>query len=64
MIMIDLFNNKIEKKINIIIFSLLQQYTKELTILYFSFYNWREISKMKIKTDELLNELGFFQIII
>ena len=58
--MIKLFNEKIEKKINIKIFSLTKKYIKELTIFYFSFYNWREITKIKVKTDELLNELGFF----
>ena len=60
MIMIKLFDNKIEKKTNIKIFSLTKKYTKELTIFYFSFYNWREITKIKVKTNELLNELGFF----
>ena len=58
--MIKLFDNKIEKKINIKIFSLAKKYTRELTIFYFSFYNWREITKIQVKTDELLNELGFF----
>ena len=60
MIMIKLFDNKIEKKINNKLFSLTKKYTKELTIFYFSFYNWREITNIKVKTDELLNELGFF----
>ena len=58
--MIKLFNNKIEKKIKIKIFSLTKKYTKELTMFYFSFYNWREITKVKVATDEVLNELGFF----
>ena len=58
--MIKLFDNKIEKNINIKIFSLTKKYAKELTIFYFSFYNWCEITKSKVKTDELLNELGFF----
>ena len=56
--MIKLFDNKIEKKINIKIFSLTKKYTKELTTFYFSFYNWREITKIKVKTDEILTELG------
>ena len=60
MIMIKLFDNKIEKKIDIKIFSLTKKYTRELTIFNFSFYNWREITKIKVKTDELLDELGFF----
>ena len=60
MIMIKLFDNKIEKKINIKIFSLTKKYTKELTTFYFIFYNWRETTKIKVKTDELLDELGFF----
>ena len=58
--MIKLFDNKIEKRISIKIFSLTKKYIRELTIFYFSFYNWREITKIKVKTDELLNELGFF----
>ena len=56
--MIKLFNNKIEKKINIKVFSLTKKYTKELLIKYFSFYNWREITKVKVKTEEILKELG------
>ena len=60
--MMKLFDNKIEKNINTKIFSLTKKYTKELTIFYFSFYTWREITKIKVKTDELLNELGFFKI--
>ena len=56
--MIKLFNNKIEKKLNIKIFSLAKKYTKELTIHFLSFYNWREIRRIKAKTDELLNEIN------
>ena len=56
--MIKLFNDKIDKKINIKIFSLTKKYTKGLTTFYFSFYNWREITKIKVKTDEILTELG------
>ena len=56
--MIKLFNDKIDKKINIKIFSLTKKYTKELTTFYFSFYNWREITRIKTKTDEILTELG------
>ena len=56
--MIKLFDDKIKKKINIKVFSLTKKYTKELLIKYFSFYNWREITKVKVKTEELLKELG------
>ena len=56
--MIKFFNDKIEKKINIKVFSLTKNYTKELLIKYFSFYNWREIARIRVKTDELLTELG------
>ena len=56
--MIMLFNEKIENKINIKVFSLTNKYTKELLILYFSFYNWREIAKIKFKSREILKELG------
>ena len=56
--MIKLFNKKIEKKIIIKVFSLTKKYTKELLIKYFSFYNWREITKVKVKTEEILKELG------
>ena len=37
MTMMKLFNNKIENKIDIKIFSLTKKYTKELSILYSSF---------------------------
>ena len=56
--MIKLFNKKTEKKINIKVFSLAKKYTKELLIKYFSFYNWREIAKIKVKAEEILKELG------
>ena len=56
--MIKLFDKKVENKIQIKIFSLTKKYTKELLILYFSFYNWREISKIKTQTEEILQELG------
>ena len=56
--MIKLFNKKTEKKINIKVFSLTKKYTKELLIKYFSFYNWREIAKIKVKAEEILKELG------
>ena len=56
--MMKLFDNKIEKNINIKIFSLAEKYTKELTRFYFSFHNWREITKVKVNIDELPNELG------
>ena len=56
--MIKLFNDKINKKINIKVFSLTKNYTKELLIKYFSFYNWREITKVRVKTEEILKELG------
>ena len=56
--MIKLFNDKIDKKINIKVFSLTKKYTKELLIKYFSFYNWREITRIKVKTAELLTEIG------
>ena len=56
--MFKLFNEKIEKKLNIKVFSLTKKYTKELLIKYFSFYNWREIAKIKVKTEEILKELG------
>ena len=56
--MIRLFNDKIEKKIKIKIFSLTKKYTRQLLTLYFSFYNWREIAKVKVKTEEILKELG------
>ena len=58
MTMTKLFNNKIEKKINIKVFSLTKNYKKELLIKYFSFYNWREITNIKAKTEEILQELG------
>ena len=57
--MIKLFNNKIEKKINIKVFSLTKKYTKELLIKYFSFYNWCEIARIKARTEEVFTELGF-----
>ena len=53
-----LFNHKINKKLNIKIWSLTQKYTKELTALYLSFYKWREIIRLRSKTDEILTELG------
>ena len=56
--MIKLFDNKNEKNTNITILSLTKSYTKELTMFYFSFYNWREIAKVKAKTKEILKELG------
>ena len=56
--MIKLFNKKTERKINIKVFSLTKKYTKELLIKYFSFYNWREIAKIKVKAEEILKELG------
>ena len=56
--MVKLFSNKIEKKINVKIFSLTKKYTKELLIKYFRFYNWREIARAKARTDEVLQELG------
>ena len=59
MIMIKLFHNKTEKKISMKICSLTKKYTKELAIFYFGFYNSREVAKVKVKTDEVLNELGF-----
>ena len=55
--MLKFFSTKIEK-INIKVFSLTKKYTKELLIRYFSFYNWREIAKIKVKTEEILKELG------
>ena len=55
---------KNEEKIDIKKFSLTKTYTRELTIFCFCFYNWREITEIKVKTDELLNELGFFSITI
>ena len=64
-----LFNNKIERKIKIKIWSLTKKYARELTAFYFSFYNWRELSKIKVQTprqrlasfatEEILTELGF-----
>ena len=57
--MVGLFNDKIERKINIRILSLTKKYTKELEMFCFSVYNWCEITKVKVKTDELLNELRF-----
>ena len=56
--MIKLFDDKIKRKINIKVFSLTKKYIKELLIKYFSFYNWREIAKIKVKTEEILKELG------
>ena len=56
--MIKLFDKKIEKKINIKVLSLTKKYTRQLISLYFSFYNWREITRIRAKTDELLTELG------
>ena len=56
--MIKLFDDKIKKKINIKVFSLTKKYTRQLLIKYFSFYNWREIAKVKVKTKEILKELG------
>ena len=56
--MIKLFDKNLEKKIKIKIFSLTKKYTRKLLILYFSFYNWREIAKIKVKTEEILTELG------
>ena len=58
--MIKLFNDKIDKKLKVKIFSLTKKYTRELTTFYFSFYNWREIAKIKAKTEEILTELGIF----
>ena len=55
--MIKLFNETIEKKIDFKVFSLTKKYTKELLILYFSFYNWREIAKIKVKTEEILKRI-------
>ena len=55
--MIKLLNNKIEKKIHVKNFKLTKKSTKELTNLFFSFYNWRETTKIKVKTDELLKEI-------
>ena len=57
--MIKLFNDKTEKKINMKISSLTTNYTKELMILYFSFYSWRETTKIKVKTDEISTQLRF-----
>ena len=57
--MIQLFNKKTEKKINIRIFSSTKKYTKGLMISYFSFYNWREIARIKEITDEILTEFEF-----
>ena len=56
--MIKLFDSKTEKNKNIKIFSLTKKYTKEKTVSSFSFYNWREMTKIKVKTDEILNEFG------
>ena len=51
--MISLINDKIEKKSKIEIFTLTRKHTKELLILYFRFYNWREISKIRAGTEEI-----------
>ena len=56
--MIKLFNDRIDRKIKIKIFSLTKKYTRQLISLYFSFYNWREITKVKTITEGILNELG------
>ena len=56
--MIKLFNDKIEKKINIKIFSLTKKYTKDLLIKYCSFYFWKEIAKIRVKSEKILKELG------
>ena len=56
--MIKLFNTNIEKRIKFKVFSLTKKYTKKLLTLYFSFYNWREIAKVKIITEDILNQLG------
>ena len=54
-----LFSDKTLHKIDIKIFTLAKKLTKEKLLLYFSFYNWRELAKIKMKTEELLKELGF-----
>ena len=56
--MIKLFNKKVDRKINIKVWSLTKKYTEELLILYFGFYNWREIVRVKSTTEEILKELG------
>ena len=56
--MIRLFNEKVERKINVKVWSKITKYKKELLILYYSFYNWREKVKVKTTTEEILKELG------
>ena len=52
-----LFNKLAHRKKNIKVFSVTKKYTKELLIKYFSFHNWREIAKIKVKTEEILREV-------
>ena len=61
--MIKLFNGKLEKKTKMKRFSLTKKFTKKLIILCFSFYNWREIAKIKRRTEEILNEIDFSKLL-